>query len=136
MSLGVIIATHGLSSVELLKSAEMIVGNQKNVETVTFNEGDGLDDLKESYSNALNKLKDSKDIVILVDIWGGSPFNVATELDCEVITGVNIPMLIELFMNKDNLELSKLVKVVLTAGHESIKSLSAVTNNLDDEEEF
>lgn len=134
MSLGVIIATHGLSSVELLKSAEMITGQQANVETITFIEGQGLEELGKSYSEALSKLNGCTNVLILVDIWGGSPFNVAIEQGCEVVTGVNIPMLIELFMNRDNLEMDPLVDGLLVASKESIKNLSQAEAEFEDEE--
>lgn len=134
MSLGVIIATHGLSSVELLKSAEMITGKQSNVETVTFTEGEGLEELRESYSEALSKLNENTTILILVDIWGGTPFNVAIEQGCEVITGVNIPMLLELFMNRDNQEVDMLVDHLLVETTNSIKKLSHAEVEIEDEE--
>lgn len=134
MSLGVIIATHGLSSIELLKSAEMITGKQTNVETVTFTEGEGLEELKESYSEALSKLSGNTNILILVDIWGGTPFNVAIEQNHEVITGVNIPMLIELFMNRDNVEMDMLVDGLLDTTKDSIKKLSQIEAEFEDEE--
>lgn len=136
MSIGVIIATHGLSSVELLKSAEMIVGKQSNVETITFEEGEGLEDINKSYSNAIDNLEENTNILILVDIWGGTPFNIATEQNCEVITGVNIPMLIELFMNRDTQDKNELVDQLLESTKNSIKKLSEIETELEEDEGF
>jgi|SRR5699024_10535056 len=136
MSKGVIISTHGLTSIELLKSAEMIVGNQTNVETVTFKEGEGIDDLKEKYNKAIQNLQSNDELIILADLWGGSPFNVAANLNIEVVTGVNIPMLIELFMNRDHMEMDELIKTIMNTSKESIMNHSGLKIDSDIEEEF
>lgn len=134
MTIGVVIATHGLSSVELLKSAEMILGKQENVETVTFNKDEGLEELQKKYSESLAKLSDNEDILILVDILGGSPFNVGIQQDYEVITGVNIPILLELFINRKTMELDELINHLINSGKESIIRLSQLEIIKDDEE--
>lgn len=136
MSIGIVIATHGLSSVELLKSAEMIAGKQKDVETVTFEEGEGLEELANNYTCALKKLIHTDNIIILVDLLGGSPFNVAADQNCEVITGVNIPMLLELFVNRENIEADVLVNKLVLATKESINTLSNVVNVSAEDESF
>lgn len=136
MSKGVIISTHGLTSIELLKSAEMIVGNQTDVETVTFKEGEGIDDLKEKYNKAIQNLQNNNELIILADLWGGSPFNVAVNLKFEVVTGVNIPMLIELFMNRDHMEMDELIKTIMNTSKESIMKHSELKIDSDIEEEF
>lgn len=136
MSKGVIISAHGLTSIELLKSAEMIVGNQTDVETVTFKEGEGIDDLKEKYNRAIQNLQNNDELIILADLWGGSPFNVAANLKVEVVTGVNIPMLIELFMNRDHMEMDELIKTIMNTSKESIMNHSELKIDSDIEEEF
>lgn len=136
MSIGVIIATHGLSSVELLKSTEMIVGKQKNVETVTFKEGEGLEELTNHYEKALIKLSHMDDILILVDLLGGSPFNVAANQNYEVITGVNIPMLLELFLNRETVEINTLLNKLVISTKESINRLSDIIDASKEDEDF
>lgn len=135
MDTGVIIATHGYSSIELLKSAEMIVGSQENVETIAFEEGQGLEELNDSYQKSLNKLDNCKNILILVDILGGSPFNVGALLNHQIIAGVNIPMLLELFMKRNTEDLDKLIEFVLQAGKESIVTYTK-EENVEVDEEF
>ena len=136
METGVIIATHGFSSVELLKSAEMIVGIQKNVETITFEEGQGLEELHNSYQESLKKLSGCQSILILVDILGGSPFNVGALQKHPLIAGVNIPMLLELFMKRDTVSLDQLVKDTILAGKESIVRYTMEEEIVEHDEEF
>lgn len=136
METGVIIATHGFSSVELLKSAEMIVGIQKNVETITFEEGQGLEELHNSYQESLKKLSGCQSILILVDILGGSPFNVGALQKHPLIAGVNIPMLLELFMKRDTVSLDQLVKDTILAGKESIVRYTMEEEIVEYDEEF
>lgn len=136
METGVIIATHGFSSVELLKSAEMIVGIQKNVETITFEEGQGLEELHNSYQESLKKLSGCQSILILVDILGGSPFNVGALQKHPLIAGVNIPMLLELFMKRDTVSLDQLVNDTILAGKESIVRYTMDEEIVEYDEEF
>lgn len=136
METGVIIATHGFSSVELLKSAEMIVGIQKNVETITFEEGQGLEELHNSYQESLKKLSGCQSILILVDILGGSPFNVGALQKHPLIAGVNIPMLLELFMKRDTVSLDQLVKDTILSGKESIVRYTMEEEIVEYDEEF
>ena len=135
METGVIIATHGFSSVELLKSAEMIVGIQENVETITFEEGQGLEELSKSYQESLKKLSGCQSILILVDLLGGSPFNVGALQNHPLIAGVNIPMLLELFMKRDTVSLNQLVEVVLQVGKESIVTYTKEEKIIEYDEE-
>lgn len=136
MKTGVIIATHGHSSVELLKSAEMIVGTQENVETIIFEEGEGLEELSNSYQEALNSLSGCENILILVDILGGSPFNVGALQNHPLIAGVNIPMLLELFMKRESANLKQLIELAIQAGKESIVTYTKEEKSIEDDEEF
>ena len=96
----VLIITHGLFGVELKKSAEMIMGEQENVEALGLIPGQSVDEL---HAQALEIDKkneaDGSHIVDMVDLMGGSPSNVPLmtclkEVDCDVLVGVNMPMLI------------------------------------------
>lgn len=126
--IAVIIATHGSFSKELLKSSEMIFGKQKNVATVSFVTGEGTDDLIEKYNKLLNELDCSDGALIMVDIFGGSPFNAASMIalkneKIELITGTNLPMLLEVFAAKDTVTIKELVEIAENAGKESVKKL-------------
>lgn len=134
MSTGIIIATHGLSSIELLKSAELISGKQEKVETITFELGQGLECLEKQYKDAINNLSFNDDVLILVDMIGGSPFNIASKFDYEIISGVNIPILLEIFMNRETKNINQLIDQIVTTGKDSITRFSSIHERNDDEE--
>ena len=134
---GVIICTHGNSAPELLKSAEMICGNQENCQTVSFTEGESLEQLKSEISEKISKLKGSA--FCLTDLKGGTPFNTLVSLlksnpEMEIITGVNIPMLLELFINRNQLRKEKLLSAIIEAGKTGVYRYQDVEPSADDEE--
>ena len=126
--ISVIIGTHGMFSEEILKSAEMIFGSQENVGSVTFKPGEGIDNLVEKYNNLINE-SDCKDgVLFMVDLFGGSPFNAASMLamkndNMEIVTGVNLPMILEVLGSRDFSTLSELLSIAENAGKEAIKVL-------------
>ena len=106
---GIIVGTHGRFAEELVKSCEMICGEQKNVRAVTLIPGEGPDDVIRKYQAAIKELDCDGGVLFLNDLFGGSPFNAACRMaagDAEnnlprsdnygVVTGVNLPMLIEM----------------------------------------
>ena len=126
--IALIVSTHGNFSEELVKSSEMIFGSQTNVGVVTFKPGEGTDNLVDKYNTLINDLDCTDGILFMVDLFGGSPFNAASILalkddSMEIVTGVNLPMLLEVFGSRDFLNLSELVTIAQSAGKESIKQL-------------
>lgn len=126
--ISVIIGTHGMFSEELLKSSEMIFGSQENVGSVTFKTGEGIDNLIGKYNTLINKLDCKDGVLFMVDLFGGSPFNAASMIamkndDMEIITGVNLPMVLEVLGSKDTSNLAELLKIAETAGKGAIKTL-------------
>ena len=98
---GIIVGTHGIFSQELLKSCEMICGEQKNVRAVTLVPGEGPDDVVKKYEAAIAELDCDGGVLFLNDLFGGSPYNAACRLvisneNYGIVTGVNLPMLIEM----------------------------------------
>lgn len=126
--IGIIVGTHGMFSEEIVKSAEMIFGKQENIECVTFKPGEGTENLIEKYNRALEKLDCSDGILFAVDLFGGSPFNAASIIamkkeNVEIVTGVNLPMLLEIFGSKDIMSISELAKHAENSGKDAIKKL-------------
>ncbi|CNL86653.1 PTS system mannose/fructose/sorbose family transporter subunit IIB [Yersinia aleksiciae] len=125
------IGTHGAAAEQLLKTAEMILGEQDNVAYIDFVPGENAETLIEKYNGKLTGLETSQGVLFLVDTWGGSPFNAASRIavdkeNYEVVTGVNIPMLAETFMARDdNPSFAELVKVAVETGREGVKALKA-----------
>ncbi|MFC0138869.1 PTS mannose transporter subunit IIAB [Erwinia mallotivora] len=131
MSIAIVIGTHGWAAEQLLKTAEMLLGEQQNVGWIDFVPGENVETLIEKYQAKLADADTSQGVLFLVDTWGGSPFNAASRIvvdkdNYEVIAGVNIPMLVETLMARDdNPTLSELVATALEAGREGVKALKA-----------
>jgi PTS system mannose-specific IIB component len=132
VSIAIIIGTHGLAAEQLLKTTEMLIGDQENVAFIDFVPGENADTLFEKYNVKLEHLDTSSGVLFLVDTWGGSPFNAANRIcvdreNYEVVTGVNVPMLVETFMGRDdNPSLSELTSIALETGRLGVRALKFV----------
>jgi len=131
VTIAIVIGTHGWAAEQLLKTAEMLLGEQENVGWIDFVPGENAETLIEKYTAQLEKLDTSKGVLFLVDTWGGSPFNAASRIvvdkeHYEVVAGVNIPMLVETFMARDdNPGFDELVALAVETGREGVKALKA-----------
>ncbi|EKK3999675.1 PTS mannose transporter subunit IIAB [Cronobacter sakazakii] len=131
MTIAIVIGTHGWAAEQLLKTAEMLLGEQENVGWIDFVPGENAETLIEKYNAQLEKLDTSKGVVFLVDTWGGSPFNAASRIvvdkpNYEVVAGVNIPMLVETLMARDDdPAFDELVAIAVETGREGVKALKA-----------
>ncbi|MCZ7835607.1 MULTISPECIES: PTS mannose transporter subunit IIAB [Atlantibacter] len=131
MTIAIVIGTHGWAAEQLLKTAEMLLGEQENVGWIDFVPGENAETLIEKYTAQLSKLDTSQGVLFLVDTWGGSPFNAASRIVVdkehhEVIAGVNIPMLVETLMARDdNPSFDELVALAVETGREGVKALKA-----------
>ena len=109
----------------------MLLGEQENVGWIDFVPGENAETLIEKYNAQLAKLDTSNGVLFLVDTWGGSPFNAASRIvvdkeQYEVIAGVNIPMLVETLMARDdNPSFDELVALAVETGREGVKALKA-----------
>ncbi len=122
----VLVITHGKFGIELLKSVEMIIGQQENAFALGLCLGNDVDELRKEAEQVVKSAKEAgKEVVIFVDLLGGSPSNVglymAKMYDVKVITGVNILMLIELFTSRDTKEPAELLDAVTNSGIDGIK---------------
>lgn len=124
--IGVVIITHGNLSEHLLATASMIMGEAKDVHAVTFTARESLDSLRQRAVAAI-ELYRSEGCLVLTDIMGGSATNVCVELmkneKVEVLTGVNLPMLLEAIGYRDGADLKALARKVQESGTKSIINL-------------
>lgn len=131
MTIAIVIGTHGWAAEQLIKTAEMLLGDQQNVGWIDFVPGENAETLIEKYQARLTELETSKGVLFLVDTWGGSPFNAASRIvvdkeNYEVIAGVNIPMLVETLMARDDdPTFDELVALAVETGREGVKALKA-----------
>lgn len=132
---GIIIAAHGNMAKAMLESAELIVGKQDKVETLGLNHGDSIDEFSKKLENGIEKYKEEGTLVLL-DFYGGTPFNtsaiiinkLAKECELECLTGVNLPMLLELFLNRDTMKLKELKALCEEVGISGIKDVKIALN--------
>jgi PTS system mannose-specific IIA component len=99
--IGVVVVTHGQLATELLNAAEMIVGDLPRFAAVSIGWHDDVGDAREDIAQAIERVRgDGGGVLLLTDMFGGTPSNLAMTFieanQIEVITGVNLPMLIKL----------------------------------------
>lgn len=98
--IGVVVVTHGQLATELVNAAETIVGDLPQFTAVSIGWHDDVDDAREEIKQAIGRVQGPEGVLILTDMFGGTPANLGlTFLEAgrvEVITGVNLPMLIKL----------------------------------------
>jgi PTS system mannose-specific IIA component/PTS system mannose-specific IIB component len=141
---GIIVGTHGLFAEELVKSCEMICGEQKNVAAVTLIPGEGPDDVVAKYEEAIKKLDCEDGVLFLNDLFGGSPYNAACRLVISnekygIVTGVSLPMLIEMCsaqLADDGSDIKALMERAVEAGRSGLQTFHASQIADDDEEEL
>lgn len=107
MSIGIIIASHGEFAAGIHQSGSMIFGEQEKVQVVTFMPSEGPDDLYAKINVAVDTFDANDEILVLADLWSGSPFNQASRVAGEnpdrkfaIITGLNLPMLIQAYTER------------------------------------
>src|SRR5262245_32851893 len=98
--IGVVVVTHGQLATELVNAAEMIVGDLPQFAAVSIGWHDDVNDAREDIAQAIERVRGENGVLLLTDMFGGTPSNLGMtflEKDrLEVITGVNLPMLIKL----------------------------------------
>lgn len=123
------IGTHGVAAEQLLRTTEMLIGEQENVSFIDFVPGENADTLFDKYTAKLTELNTAAGVLFLVDTWGGSPFNAASRIvnehdNYDIVAGVNIPMLVETFMCRDdNPSMDELITVALETGRGGVRAL-------------
>ena len=122
--IGGLIVTHGRLAVELLNAAEMIVGEIHHITAVSLGWHDDVGTATNMIEKALDRVRTPDGVLILTDMFGGTPTNIASTLldpgKVEVVTGVNLPMLIKLVQLGEGQSLASAAKAVREQGQSSI----------------
>jgi len=131
--IGVVIVAHLQLADELLKTAELITSNKlDNFRTVSINPNDNPDKAREKVLSAVKSVDSGNGVLILVDMFGGTPSNLSLSLldrgKTEIITGANLPMIIESATKSQKLPLEELVNNLTLIGQKGIRSASEVLN--------
>lgn len=125
-----IIASHGEFAAGIRQSGQMIFGEQENVQVVTFMPNEGPEDLMKKFEDALATFEPEGQVLFLVDLWGGSPFNAASRIQAlhedrmAIITGLNLPMLVEAYGARFTMETAaEIAHYLIPVAREGVKSL-------------
>lgn len=98
--IGVVVVTHGQLAIELVNAAEMIVGDLPQFTPVSIGWHDDVNSAREDIAQAIERVRGVEGVLVLTDMFGGTPSNLGMTFletnQVEVITGVNLPMLIKL----------------------------------------
>lgn len=127
---GIVIVSHGDMADGLLDAARMILGEQEGIATVSLREMDAVEVLMERIAAAIEGVDTGDGVLIFVDLFGASPFNASARLtmqadgNLEVVSGVNLPMLLEVTVQRDDASLAQLVEIAREAGTKGIRTLS------------
>ena len=122
--LGLVLVTHGNLAQEFLAICEHIMGQQQRVATVCIEAGDDMEKRREDIIKSVDAVDDGSGVVVLTDMFGGTPSNLAisvmNEDRIEVLAGMNLPMLIKLVSVRNALPLTEAVLQAQDAGRKYI----------------
>ncbi|MGI9861083.1 hypothetical protein SDD30_06825 [Moorella naiadis] len=122
-----LLLTHGEIGAAFLEAIIMLLGPQEQVRALALKPGDQIDAFRERAREAAGELDRGDGVLLLVDVAGGSPANIAWEMvssgDRAVVTGVNLPLLLELFIHRKGANLASLVDQVQDWGRQGISAL-------------
>jgi mannose PTS system EIIA component len=128
--IGIVLVTHGKLATEFLAALEHVVGPQKHVRTVCIGPDDDMEQRRREIIEAVEAVDRGRGVALLTDMFGGTPSNLATSIlakaKVEVLTGVNLPMLVKLAQVRDQADLAKAVAVAQDAGRKYINVASAL----------
>jgi len=128
--IGMVIVTHGKLALELRKATEHVVGPQENLEIVCIGPDDNMERRREDIRKAVSKAGAKHGVIILTDMFGGTPSNLAISLldegKIEVLAGVNLPMLIKLSEARRTMTLSQAAGTAKEAGRRYIAIASEI----------
>jgi PTS system mannose-specific IIA component len=127
---GIVIITHLRLGEELLAVVQLIVGKLKQFEAVSIDPTEEVEEIREKISAAIRKVDRGKGVLILTDMFGGTPSNISLsfleEWKIEVITGVNLPMLLKLSTYEGEKDLAELAEFIKTYGQKNINLASEI----------
>lgn len=126
--IGIVLVTHGHLGDEFINALEHIVGKQDGICSVCIQPDDNMEDRRRDILEQINKVQSPEGVILLTDMFGGTPSNLAisvmNEANVEVIAGVNLPMLIQLARVRKSHDLASAVAEVQEAGRKYINVAS------------
>ena len=130
--IGILLISHGKMAEGIKDSVEMIVGQAEQFETLALIPGQDIEELKTNIRKKTEQLNSGNGVIILVDLYGASPYNASMAcipewekegIDTRVISGMNLPMTITAICNRDFSTVTDLTLEVIEAGKQDIKDV-------------
>lgn len=134
-----ILISHGPFSKAVLEAAELICGEQDRVKTYGLYLGDSVDEFRDKIREGIEESLTRGDVLVLTDIQSGSPFNVTCaamgELDFYHITGMNLPLVIEVLMDRIDMSIDEVIECGMRLGKVSIVDVNKLLDGYFDEDD-
>ena len=134
---GIMIVSHGEMANGLVDAMQMITGSQEQVAAISLQESDSPEDLSGRIDEMLPSIDDGDGVLIMVDLFGATPFNASLRLylelnrKIEIVTGANLPMLMETVVFREGNDLKSVFDCAYQAGRDGIKPLpESIKKNL------
>jgi PTS system mannose-specific IIA component len=127
---GIIVVAHGDLARAFEETAQMIVGPAEAFKACSFAQGTDVDDLRKLLKNSIKDVNRGKGVIILTDMFGGTPSNISLSFlengKIEVITGVNLPMVITALTKRKDKDISELARLLKEGGSKNIHIASEI----------
>ena len=132
--IGLVLVTHGQLASEFIRAMEHVVGPQEQIEAICIGPEDDMEARRNDIADALARVDDGAGVIILTDLFGGTPSNLAISLmksdQIEVIAGVNLPMLIRLEGARKAMDVKSAVAAAREAGRKYISVASEILGEI------
>ncbi|HZV18770.1 MAG TPA: PTS sugar transporter subunit IIA [Sphingobium sp.] len=133
--IGLVLVTHGGLATEFRVAMEHVVGPQEAIETVCIGPDDDMEVRRADIASAVQRVNDGSGVILLTDLFGGTPSNLAISLldagRVEVIAGVNLPMLIRLESARRTMSVTEAVAAAREAGRKYISVASELLGDMN-----
>ncbi|MCC6329643.1 MAG: PTS sugar transporter subunit IIA [Acidobacteria bacterium] len=122
--IGAVIVSHGQLANELLAAAETVIGDLDNIVAVSIGWHDNVEAAKDEIQRAINSVSQGAGVLLMTDMFGGTPTNISAMFledgKVEIVTGVNLPMVVKFATHGDDSSLSEIAREVEEQGKQSI----------------
>lgn len=129
--IGILVLTHGDFAKGLASAVNLITGDHTGFETIGLYQETNIEDYRKEVEEKIIELDDGNGVIILCDLFGATPYNITAQVysnlknrvNYKSITGVNLPMVIEALMSRENANIDSLTNHILDVGKDSVKEL-------------
>jgi PTS system mannose-specific IIA component len=136
--IGVVIVTHSALADEFLMATQQIVGTVEGIEPISIDPSDPIEEVEKRIKKGIKKVDMGKGVLLLTDMFGGTPSNISLSFQekgkVEIVSGVNLPMLIKLSTLREEQTLDELASFIKSYGQKNIHLASEILERNTGEE--